>query len=204
MRKVPGVSTMAAADAPPIAATLSGPSPSPRPGFSRWVLAGSVFELPSHYVLLKAVGTGAYGIVAAAEDTRVAAGAGGSRLVAIKKVPHAFTDLTDTLRVLREIRLLRHFAHENIVQLLDLPPPAASAAELDDVYLVSPLMETDLHRIIYSRQPLSDEHIQFFVYQLLLALQYTHSAKVIHRDLKVRYALCALDELQCSAGEGWW
>lgn len=27
-------------------------------------------------------------------------------------------------------------------------------------------METDLHRIIYSRQELSDEHVQYFVYQV--------------------------------------
>lgn len=35
--------------------------------------------------------------------------------VAIKKVPNAFNDLTDALRILREIRLMRHFRHENIV-----------------------------------------------------------------------------------------
>jgi hypothetical protein len=29
--------------------------------------------------------------------------------VAIKKVPSAFNDLTDALRILREIRLMRHF-----------------------------------------------------------------------------------------------
>lgn len=31
---------------------------------------------------------------------------------------------------------------------------------------MSPLMETDLHRIIYSRQELSDDHLQYFVYQV--------------------------------------
>lgn len=46
-------------------------------------------------------------------------------------------------------------------------------------------METDLHRIIYSRQPLSIDHIQYFIYQLLRGLKYIHSANVLHRDLKV-------------------
>jgi serine/threonine protein kinase len=79
--------------------------------------------------------------------------------VAIKKVPNAFNDLTDALRILREIRLMRHFGHENIVPIYDLGPPEA-LGNFEDVYIMSELMETDLHRIIYSRQDLSDEHLQ--------------------------------------------
>ena len=45
-------------------------------------------------------------------------------------------------------------------------------------------METDLHRVIYSRQELSDDHIQYFVYKILRGLLFMHSANVIHRDLK--------------------
>ena len=45
-------------------------------------------------------------------------------------------------------------------------------------------METDLHRVIYSRQDLSDDHIQYFTYQVLRGLLFMHSANVIHRDIK--------------------
>jgi serine/threonine protein kinase len=68
------------------------------------------------------------------------------------------------------------------VQVLDIQPPPQ--ANFDDVYIISELMDTDLHRVIYSRQKLTDDHVQFFLYQMLCALKYMHSAKVIHRDLK--------------------
>ena len=45
-------------------------------------------------------------------------------------------------------------------------------------------MGTDLHRVIYSKQELNDEYVQFFIYQIVRGVLYMHSANVIHRDLK--------------------
>lgn len=45
-----------------------------------------------------------------------------------------------------------------------LVPP--SPEEFEDVYIVSDLMETDLHRIINSKQELTPDHVQYFLYQV--------------------------------------
>lgn len=44
-------------------------------------------------------------------------------------------------------------------------------------------METDLASIIKSPQALTDEHCQFFLYQILRGLKNIHSAQILHRDL---------------------
>jgi len=101
----------------------------------------------------------------------------------IKKIPNVFDDLIDAKRILREVKLLWHFQYENIVELVDLVNPL-SKADFEDIYMVLEYMETDLHKIIYSKNELSEEHCQYFVYQMLRGLKFIHTANVLHRDLK--------------------
>ena len=142
-----------------------------------FVNSGTTFTVEKKYELIKQVGLGADGVVCSCNDKK------SNTKVAVKKVPNAFEDLVDAKRILREIKLLAFFDHENIISLLDVPRPP-SKTNYPDIYIVTDLMETDLHRVIYSKQELSDEHIQYFLYQLLRGLLHIHSANVAHRDLK--------------------
>jgi mitogen-activated protein kinase 1/3 len=45
-------------------------------------------------------------------------------------------------------------------------------------------METDLCRVIHSKEHFTDAHIQYFMYQMLAGIRYVHEANVLHRDLK--------------------
>jgi tRNA A-37 threonylcarbamoyl transferase component Bud32 len=137
------------------------------------------FTVDQRYSLIRTIGSGAYGVVISVADSKT------DTHVAIKMVPKAFSDEIDAKRILREIKLLKHFRHENIVRIVDMMPPGVKyLQDFTDVYLVADLMETDLHRIIYSKQKLSMDHVQYFIYQVLRGLKYIHQCQVLHRDLK--------------------
>jgi len=135
------------------------------------------FTIEEKYEFIKQIGLGSFSAVCSCYDRK------DNRNVAIKKVTNAFDDLEDARHILREIKLLSFFDHDNIVTLLDVAKPE-NKSNYNDVYVITDLMETDLHRVIYSRQELTDEHIQYFIYQILRGTLYFHSANVIHRDLK--------------------
>ncbi len=170
-----------------------------------WNVWKTMFVLDARYQPIKAVGKGAYGVVCSAHD-RVA-----GKKVAIKKITNAFENIIDAKRTLRELVLLRCLKHENVVGVervektpvrftgpgrldrdrsgdkensLSLSSSGASTSFHNDVYIVYELMDTDLHQILRSSQPLTEEHFQFFTYQILRGLKYVHSASVLHRDLK--------------------
>jgi mitogen-activated protein kinase 1/3 len=146
-------------------------------GKTSFVCAGTTFVVDDKYEYIKQIGHGAYGVVCSAYDHKL------KNKVAIKKVPKAFEDLIDAKRIVREIKLLKFFDHENVIAMVDVQKPPAPTG-YEDIYIVTDLMETDMHRVIYSRQDLTDDHLQYFMYQLLRGCLYIHSANIIHRDLK--------------------
>ncbi|KAJ8430391.1 hypothetical protein Cgig2_032130 [Carnegiea gigantea] len=146
--------------------------------FIQYNIFGNFFEVTAKYrPPIMPIGRGAYGIVCSVLNSET------NEMVAMKKIANAFDNYMDAKRTLREIKILRHFDHENVIGLRDVVPPPLRR-EFTDVYIATELMDTDLHQIIKSNQNLSEEHCQYFLYQILRGLKYIHSANVIHRDLK--------------------
>uniref|UniRef100_A0A671NMD4 mitogen-activated protein kinase n=1 Tax=Sinocyclocheilus anshuiensis TaxID=1608454 RepID=A0A671NMD4_9TELE len=150
---------------------ISAPPP---PTFYRQELNKTIWEVPERYQSLSPVGSGAYGTVCSALDTKT-----GLR-IAVKKLSRPFQSIIHAKRTYRELRLLKHMKHENVIGLLDVFTPATCLSGFNDVYLVTHLMGADLNNIVKC-QKLTDDHVQFLIYQILRGLKYIHSADIIHR-----------------------
>lgn len=156
--------------------SVEGPIDGHVPSTWQWRIGGGIFEIPRTYTPIRAIGVGSYGCVCSAKHEP------SGQFVAIKKISNAFENLQDAKRIVREIKLLRSFHHDYIISIVDMFPPR-SKEDFNDIYIVNELMETDMAKVIRSAN-LSEEHIQYFLYQLIVGLKYIHSAGVLHRDLK--------------------
>ena len=155
-------------------------------GLQRWIVNGTNFFLPPKYQIQQVLGSGAYGVVVAALDTSNPNEE--ENIVAIKKIEKAFEHKVFSQRTLRELKIMRLLKHENVLGCKSILMPR-SIDDFNELYVVTDLMETDLTSIIKSNQTLTDEHVQFFIYQILRGLKYVHSSGILHRDLKPRNLL---------------
>uniref|UniRef100_A0A915KAN6 Mitogen-activated protein kinase n=1 Tax=Romanomermis culicivorax TaxID=13658 RepID=A0A915KAN6_ROMCU len=106
-----------------------------------------------------------------------------AKRVALKKMPNVFQNLASCKRVFREIKMLCSFKHDNVISCLDVLQPSSSTA-FQEIYVLTELMQSDLHKIIVSPQPLTTDHVKVFMYQILRGVSYLHSANIVHRDIK--------------------
>uniref|UniRef100_A0A8C2CPJ0 mitogen-activated protein kinase n=1 Tax=Cyprinus carpio TaxID=7962 RepID=A0A8C2CPJ0_CYPCA len=148
-----------------------------RAGFCRQEINRTVWDVPERYRDLLQIGTGAYGTVCSAIDRKT-----GVR-VAIKKLHRPFQSRLFAKRAYRELRLLKHMKHENVIGLLDVFTSEILLDRFQDFYLVMPFMGTDLGKLM-KMERLSEDRVQYLVYQILRGLKYIHSSGIIHRDLK--------------------
>lgn len=108
--------------------------------------------------------------------------------VALKKIRLEIEDEGVPHTALREICLLKHLNHNNIVRLEN------QIMEPNKLYLVFEIIDTDLKKYIDSSdEPLPRDLIRSYSAQILSGIAYCHSMGVMHRDLKPQNILVTRD-----------
>lgn len=144
------------------------------------------FVINDYYKFDGELGYGVTSVVCCCIDTRT------QTKVAIKKVISVYKDIEIGKRVLRELILLRFLknqeAHPNILSICDILEPCSHEPNMgrDDVYIVTEYMESNLSHVLRNtpKNILTVDHMIYFSYQILCALNCMHSYGIWHRDLK--------------------
>lgn len=90
-----------------------------------------------------------------------------------------------SITTIREIKLLKRFKHENIVELLEIAVKKGDYSTRQELYMVFPYMDHDLSGILSNPQiTLEPRHIKSYMQQLLKGIEHLHSKNIIHRDMK--------------------
>lgn len=128
------------------------------------------------YRKIEKVGEGTYGIVYKGEHKPT------KKTVALKKIRLQADDEGVPSTAIREISMLKELKHCNIVGLLEV------VNENNVLFLVFEFLTMDLKKYLDTMIP-KDQYIdkqllKSYTYQILLAIKYCHSHRVLHRDLK--------------------
>ena len=145
-------------------------------------------KINEKYIKTEKIDKGSYGTVHKGYNTE------SKENIAIKEIIYEVLFKQNHLEgippsALREIVLLKELDHENIIKLRDIVPMK------NKICLIFDLLNMDLRKFIdYHLVNLKENKkiIRTMMYQILKGVAFTHSHKILHRDLKPQNIL--LDE----------
>uniref|UniRef100_A0A1A8GP36 cyclin-dependent kinase n=1 Tax=Nothobranchius korthausae TaxID=1143690 RepID=A0A1A8GP36_9TELE len=140
-------------------------------------------SIGAQYEAVAEIGEGAYGKVYKARDLK-----NGGRFVALKRVRVQTEEEGMPLSTIREVAVLRQleaFEHPNVVRLFDVCTVSRTDRETK-LTLVFEHVDQDLTTYLEKAPDpgVPPETIKDMMFQLLQGLDFLHSHRVVHRDLK--------------------
>ncbi|NXU49421.1 STK36 kinase, partial [Turnix velox] len=133
------------------------------------------------YHVLEVIGEGSFGRVYKGRRKHSA------QVVALKFIPKLGRSEKELKNLQREIEIMRGLHHPNIIQMLD-------SFETDkEVVVVTDYAEGELFQILEDDGNLPEEQVQTIAAQLVSALYYLHSHRILHRDMKPQNILLGKD-----------
>ncbi|XP_060224621.1 serine/threonine-protein kinase 36 isoform X2 [Meriones unguiculatus] len=131
------------------------------------------------YHVLEMIGEGSFGRVYKGRKKYSA------KVVALKFIPKLGRSEKELRNLQREIEIMRGLWHPNIVHMLD-------SFETDkEVVVVTDYAEGELFQILEDDGKLPEDQVQAIAAQLVSALYYLHSHRILHRDMKPQNILLA-------------
>ncbi|XP_024870145.1 serine/threonine-protein kinase fused isoform X1 [Temnothorax curvispinosus] len=129
------------------------------------------------YEILKHIGEGSFGQVYKARKRS------DGEIVAFKMIRKCGRSDKDLKSLRQECEIQRYLQHPNIVQMID------SFETENEIVVVTEYADKELYDILAKGGRLSEERAQVIACDLVSALYYLHSNRVMHRDLKPQNVL---------------
>lgn len=135
------------------------------------------------YEVISKLGEGTFGEVHKAQSRKT------RKTVALKKILMHNEKDGFPITALREIKLMKLLAHENILELEDMaierPQSKGKEKPKAIIYMVTPYMDHDLSGLLENpRVDFSQAQIKCYLLQLLEGIKYLHNQHMLHRDIK--------------------
>ncbi|RMX51397.1 hypothetical protein pdam_00020807 [Pocillopora damicornis] len=125
-----------------------------------------------NYHVLELIGEGSFGKVYKGRKKY------SGQVVALKFIPKVGRSEKELKNLQREIDIMRNLEHENIIKLLD------SFETPKEVCVVTEYAEGELFQVLEDDGSLPEEQVRKIACQLVKALYYLHSHRILHRDMK--------------------